>query len=67
VNGASCLVHATSGADVWKRYPSEIGQLNAEDQAHGLYDLHDRVQVRFEGKWVDSEVIRSGFTMKRRP
>jgi hypothetical protein len=60
VNGASYYVHATSGADVWKPYPSEvrrIGPLNAEDRAHGLYDLHDRVQVRFEGKWVDSEVV----------
>jgi hypothetical protein len=60
VNGASYFVHATSGADVWKPYPSElrrIGPLNAEDRAHGLYDLHDRVQVRFEGKWVDSEVV----------
>jgi hypothetical protein len=60
VNGASYYVHATSGADVWKPYPSEvrrIGPLNAEDHAHGLYDLHDRVQVRFEGKWVDSEVV----------
>jgi hypothetical protein len=34
-----------------------IGPLNAEDHAHGLYDLHDRVQVLFEGKWVDSEVV----------
>src|SRR5579862_6982834 len=38
VNGASYFVHSTSGADVWKPYPSEvrrIGPLNAEDRAHG--------------------------------
>jgi hypothetical protein len=60
VNDASYLVHADSGADVWKPYPSEvrrIGPLNAEDHAHGLYDLHDRVQVLYQGKWVDSEVV----------
>ena len=60
VNGANYYVHAETGADVWKPYPSElrrIGPLNAEDHAHGLYDLHDRVQVLFDGKWVDSEVI----------
>jgi hypothetical protein len=60
VNGASYYVHADSGADVWKPYPSEvrrIGPLNAEDRAHGLYALHDRVQVLFQGRWVDSEVI----------
>ena len=60
VNGANYYVHAETGADVWKPYPSElrrIGPLNAEDHAHGLFDLHDRVQVLFEGKWVDSEVV----------
>jgi hypothetical protein len=60
VNGNNYLVHSETGADVWKPYPSElrrIGPLNAEDHANGLYDLHDRVQVLFQGKWVDSEVI----------
>ena len=60
VNGTNYYVHAETGADVWKPYPSElrrIGPLNAEDHAHGLFDLHDRVQVLFEGKWVDSEVV----------
>jgi len=60
VNGANYYVHAETGADVWKPYPSElrrIGPLNAEDHAHGLFDLHDKVQVLFEGKWVDSEVV----------
>ena len=60
VNGANYFVHAQTGADVWKTYPAElkrIGPLTAEDHANGLYDLHDRVQVLFEGKWIDSEVI----------
>ena len=65
VNGANYYVHAETGADVWKPYPSElrrIGPLNAEDHAHGLYDLHDRVQVLFEGKWVDGEVVTTRAT-----
>ncbi|MCU1336805.1 MAG: hypothetical protein JWO19_2386 [Bryobacterales bacterium] len=60
VRGNSYYVHAQTGADVWKDYPTEvrrIGGPNAEDHANGVYELHDRVQVNFEGKWVDSEVM----------
>lgn len=59
VNGNNYYVHAQSGADVWKPYPTElrrIGPINAEDRAHGLYQLHDRVQVNVEGRWMDAEV-----------
>jgi hypothetical protein len=58
--GNSYRVHAQTGADVTKTYPDElrrIGPLNADDRAHGLYALHDRVQVNVEGKWTDGEVI----------
>ena len=60
VRGNSYYVHTSAGADVWKDYPAEvrrIGTPNAEDRANGVYQLHDRVQVNFEGKWVDSEVV----------
>jgi len=60
VNGNSYYVHAQTGADVWKTYPNElrrIGGINAEDRAHGLYKLHDRVQVNVQGTWLDGEVI----------
>ena len=59
VNGNRYYVHAQSGADVWKPYPTElrrIGPLNAEDRVNGLYQLHDRVQVNIEGRWMDGEV-----------
>jgi hypothetical protein len=59
-NGDSYYVHAKSGAEVWKPYPSElrrIGPINDIDRAHGLYALHDRVKVNVEGRWEDGEVI----------
>ena len=59
VNGNQYFVHAASGADVWKPYPTElhrIGPANAEDHANGIYDLGERVQVNFEGKWVESKI-----------
>jgi len=34
-----------------------LGGANAEDHANGVYELHDRVQVSFQGQWVDSEVV----------
>jgi len=60
MRGSSYYVHVQNGVDVWKDYPAEIrriGTPNAEDRTRGVFELHDRVQVNFEGKWVDSEVI----------
>lgn len=48
------------GLEVTKTYPAElhrIGPLTPGDRAAGLYELHDRVQVNFEGRWTDSEVL----------
>jgi hypothetical protein len=60
IDGSNYYVHAETGADVWKTYPNElrrVGPINAEDRTHGLYALHDRVQVNVEGKWLDGEII----------
>jgi len=60
INGNNYRVHAQTGVDVTKTYPAELhrtGPFNDRDHAAGLYDLHDRVQVYFEGKWIDSEVL----------
>ena len=49
-----------AGTVVSKTYPNELhrkGPYTDRDHAVGLYDLHDRVQVNFEGRWIDGEVI----------
>jgi hypothetical protein len=59
-NGDSYFVHAQSGAEVSKPYPSElrrIGPINEIDRAHGLYALHDKVSVHVDGKWEEGEVV----------
>ena len=59
-SGDNYRVHAATGADVTKTYPSElrrIGAPTAGDRARGLYQLHDKVQVLFEGQWVESEIV----------
>lgn len=59
VHGRSYLVHLPSGINVSKMWPFEIhrlGKLTAEDHAAGQYDLHDRVQVLVNGKWMEGEI-----------
>jgi hypothetical protein len=59
VHGRSYLVHLPNGIDVSKMWPYEIhrlGRLTAEDHAAGQYDLHDRVQVLVNGKWMEGEI-----------
>lgn len=53
-------VHVINGPEVLKRYPAELrrrGKSTAYDHANGIYDNEDRIQVRYEGKWIDSHVI----------
>lgn len=51
-----------NGPEVIKRYPAEVrrrGKTTAYDRANGIYEVGDRVQVRYEGRWVDSQVLES--------
>jgi len=60
INGNNYRVHTQNGIDVTKTYPAEVhrtGPPNDHDHAAGIYELHDRVQVNFEGRWIDSEVL----------
>ncbi|HET9405792.1 MAG TPA: hypothetical protein VFO39_01000 [Candidatus Sulfotelmatobacter sp.] len=59
VHGNSYLVHLPNGVDVAKIWPMEVrrlGKLTAADHAAGQYDLHDRVQVLVNRKWMEGEV-----------
>jgi len=58
-NGDSYLVRV-GGAEVWKPYPTElrrVGPLNDQDRARGLFEVGEKVQVNFEGHWVDSKIV----------
>jgi hypothetical protein len=59
-NGNEYRVRIPTGTVVSKTYPAELhrkGSYTDRDHAVGLYDLHDRVQVNVQGKWIDGEVI----------
>ena len=66
VHGRSYVVHLPNGVDVSKLWPMEVrrvGKLTAEDHAVGQYDLHDRVQVRVNGRWMEGEVRGQNLNM----
>ena len=59
VHGRSYVVHLPNGINVSKLWPFEVhrlGKLTAEDHAAGQYDLHDRVQVLVNGRWMEGEI-----------
>ena len=65
-HGSSYLVHLSNGVDVAKIWPTEVrrlGKLTAQDHAMGQYDLHDRVQVLVNGKWMEGEVRGQNLNM----
>lgn len=58
--GHQFRVRIGDGIDVAKRYPDELrrkGAINAYDRANGIFDPTDRIQVNYEGGWVDSRII----------
>src|ERR1700733_7041697 len=66
VHGRSYVVHLPNGIDVSKLWPIEVrrlGRLTAEDHAMGQYDLHDRVQVLVNGKWMEGEIRGQNLNM----
>jgi hypothetical protein len=53
-------VRIINGPEVTKRYPAEVrrrGRSTAYDRANGIYEIDDRVQVLYQGKWIDSRII----------
>ena len=66
VHGRSYVVHLPNGVDVSKLWPMEVrrlGKLTAEDHAAGQYDIHDRVQVLVNGKWMEGEIRGQNLNM----
>ena len=66
VHGRSYIVHLPNGVDVSKLWPMAVrrlGKLTAEDHAVGQYDLHDRVQVLVNGRWMEGEVRGQNLNM----
>ncbi len=60
--GHDFRVRLVNGPEAQKSYPRELrrtGPLTAYDRANGVYGIDDRVQVLYEGAWVDSRVISS--------
>ncbi len=66
VHGSSYVVHLPNGIDVSKLWPTEVrrlGKLTAEDHAAGQYDLHDRVQVLVNSRWMEGEIRGQNLNM----
>ncbi len=66
VHGSSYVVHLPNGIDVSKLWPMEVrrvGKLTPDDHAAGQYDLHDRVQVLVNGRWMEGEIRGQNLNM----
>jgi len=61
IHGRSYVVHLPNGIEVSKLWP--VGKLTAEDHAAGQYDLHDRVQVLVNGRWMEGEIRGQNLNM----
>ena len=60
VRGNSYLVRLDNGIEVSKSWPIEVrraGKLTAEDHAIGQWDLHEKVQVLVNGRWMEGEIV----------
>ena len=65
-HGNSYLVRMPNGVEVSKFWPAEVrrlGKLTPEDHAAGQYDVHDRVQVLVNGRWMEGEVRGQNLNM----
>jgi hypothetical protein len=66
VLGRSYVVQLSNGVEVSKLWPMEVrrvGKLTGEDHAAGQYDLHDRVQVLVNGRWMEGEIRGQNLNM----
>lgn len=60
VRGNSYFVRLENGIEISKSWPVEVrrmGKLTAEDHASGQWDLHEKVQVLVNGRWMEGEIV----------
>jgi len=60
VRGNSYFVRLDNGIEVSKSWPFEVrrlGKLTAEDHAAGQWDLHEKVQVLVNGRWMEGKIV----------
>jgi hypothetical protein len=64
VRGNSYFVRLDNGIEVSKDWPIEVrrqGKLTAADHAAGQWDLHERVQVLVNGRWMEGEIVGQSY------
>jgi hypothetical protein len=60
VRGNSYFVRLDNGIEISKSWPFEVrrqGKLTAQDHAMGQWDLHEKVQVLANGRWMEGEIV----------
>ena len=60
VRGNTYFVRLDNGIEVSKSWPFEVrrqGKLTAQDHAMGQWDLHEKVQVLVNGRWMEGEIV----------
>lgn len=64
VRGNSYFVRLDNGIEVSKGWPVEVrrqGKLTAADHAAGQWDLHEKVQVLVNGRWMEGEIVGQSY------
>jgi hypothetical protein len=60
VRGNTYFVRLDNGIEISKSWPFEVrrqGKLTAQDHAMGQWDLHEKVQVLVNGRWMEGEIV----------
>ncbi len=64
VRGNSYFVRLDNGIEISKGWPIEVrrqGKLTAADHAAGQWDLHEKVQVLVNGRWMEGEIVGQSY------
>jgi hypothetical protein len=64
VRGNTYFVRLDTGVEISKSWPIEVrraGKLTAEDHAAGQWDLHEKVRVQVNGRWMEGEIVGQSY------